>query len=79
MDYRKDLLLRSAARLYSLGVDLEGAKDRIRRLAEAGTDYGSPEMVQAVSEYSELKQQWDALEQEHLKLRAEIMESEIGR
>ena len=79
MDFRKDLLLRSAARLYSLGVDLEGAKDRIRKLAEAGTDYASPEMVQAVSEYSELKQQWDALEQEHLKLRAEIMESEIGR
>ena len=74
MDFKKDLLLRSAARLYSLGVDLEGAKDRIRKLAAAGTDYSSPEMLEAVTEYSELKQQWDALEQEHLKLRAEIME-----
>lgn len=75
MDFKKDLLLRSAARLYSLGVDLEGAKERIRELAEAGADYSTPEMIQAVSEYSELKQQWDALEEEHLKLRAEIMES----
>ena len=73
MDFKKDLLLRSAARLYSLGVDLEGAKERIKKLAEAGTDYDSVEMLQAVSEYSELKHQWDALEKEHLKLRAEIM------
>ena len=32
MDYRKDLLLASAARLYSMGVDLEAARERLRQL-----------------------------------------------
>ena len=73
MDFKKDLLLRSAARLYGLGIDLERAKDRIRRLAETGTDYSSPEMLNAVEEYTKLKQQWDELEQEHRKLRNEIV------
>ena len=73
MDFKKDLLLRSAARLYSLGVELEGAKDRIRKLVDAGTDYSSPEMLEAVEEYTKLKEQWEKLEQEHLKLRNEIV------
>lgn len=30
MDTRKDLLLKSVARLYSLGVDLEMARDRLK-------------------------------------------------
>ena len=30
MDGRKDLLLMSAARLYSMGVDLETARERLR-------------------------------------------------
>ena len=31
MDARKDLLLKSAARLYSLGVDLEMARDKLKK------------------------------------------------
>lgn len=73
MDARKNLLLRSAARLYSLGLDLEAAKERVRKLAADGTGYDAPEMVQAAQEYTELKELWDNLEHEHLKLKHEIM------
>ena len=72
VDERKDLLLRSAARLYSLGVDLEDAKERLRALANAGKRYDSPEMANALRAYVDLKKLWDNLEAEHLRLRDEI-------
>ena len=36
MDTRKELLLLSAARLYSLGVEVEARRERLRRLVEQG-------------------------------------------
>lgn len=74
MDRRKELLLKSGARLYSLGVDLEEARAHICKLLEDGTGYDDPEMIQAVEDYTELKEQWDNLEAEHLKLRNEILD-----
>lgn len=73
MDTRKDLLLRSAARLYSIGVDLESAKEKLRKLVASGVGYDTPEMAKTVQEYTELKALWDRLEAEHLKLRGEIL------
>ena len=73
MDSKKDLLLRSAARLYSLGIDLEGTREQIKRLVEAGVAYDAPEMKKAVEEYQTRKQQWEEMEQAHLQLRAEIL------
>lgn len=73
MDYKKDLLLRSAARLYSLGVEVEAAREQLRKLVAQGVPYDSPPMRKALEEYQELDQQWKALEQEHLQLRAEIV------
>ena len=72
MDYKKDLLLRSAARLYSLGIEVEAAREQLRKLVEQGFPYESPEMRKALEEFQELDQQWKALEQEHLQLRSEI-------
>ena len=72
MDYKKDLLLRSAARLHSLGIEVEAAREQFRKLVEQGSPYDSPEMRRALGEFQELNQQWKALEQEHLKLRGEI-------
>lgn len=72
MDFRKDLLLRSAARLYSLGVEVEASREQLRKLVEQGVPYTSPEMRKALEEYQELDHQWKALEQEHLQLRAEL-------
>lgn len=73
MDYRKELLLKSGARLYSLGLDLDAAKERLRKLTADGVGYDAPEMVQAAQEYTELKTLWDNLEAEHLKLKHEIL------
>ena len=74
MDYQKDLLLASAARLYSMGVDLEAARERLRQLVEQGVPYNSDEMKQAYQDFKELERQWKALEQQHLELRDEIMQ-----
>lgn len=73
MDYKKELLLKSAARLYSLGIELEGAKDHIRKMVADGVGYDTTEMAEAAREYTELKELWDNLEAEHLKLKHEIM------
>ena len=72
MEYEKELLIKYGARLYSLGIDLEAAKEKVRRLAAQGTPYDSREMMQATDEYSELKSRWDNLEQEYLALRNRI-------
>lgn len=79
MDYRKDLLIASAARLYSVGIDLEAARARLSELAERGVPYSSEEMLNAYSEFMELDTQWKALEKEHLELRDEIARDESGR
>ena len=73
MDYRKDLLLASAVRLYSMGVDLEAARAKLKELVERGVPYDSDEMKRAYQDFKELEQQWKALEQQHLELRDEIV------
>lgn len=73
MNSKKQLLLKSAAGLYRLGVDLEAARERLRELVEKGVPYDSDEMLTAYHEFSELEQQWKSLEQQHLELRDEII------
>ena len=73
MDNEKDLLIASAARLYSMGIDLEAARDRLRQLVEQGVPYNSGEMKQAVQNFKELDRQWKELEREHLRLRDEVV------
>ena len=72
MDNETDLLIASAARLYSMGIDLEAARDRLRQLVEQGVPYNSDEMRQAVQDFKELDRQWKELEREHLRLKEEI-------
>ena len=72
MDNKKDLLIASAARLYSMGIDLEAARVRLRQLVEQCVPYNSDEMRQAVSDFKELDRQWKELEKQHLELRAEV-------
>lgn len=73
MNDRKDMLLASAARLYSLGVDLEAARARLRELVERGVSYESPEMKQAYEAFAALDRQWKDLERRHLDLRDELL------
>ena len=72
MDNEKDLLIASAARLYSMGIDLEAARDQLRQLVRQGVPYNSDEMRQAVQDFKELDRQWKELEREHLRLKEEI-------
>ena len=72
MDNEKDLLIASAARLYSMGIDLEAARDRLRQLVEQGVPYNSNEMKQAVQDFKELDRKWKELEKQHLELRDEV-------
>lgn len=76
VEYEKELLIKYGARLYSLGIDLEAAKEKVRRLAVQGTPYDSCEMMQSADEYSELQFRWDNLEQEYLTLRNRITSGE---
>lgn len=78
MDYRKDLLLASAARLYSMGVDLEAARAKLKELVEQGVPYDSDEMKRAYRDFKDLEQQWKALERQHLELRDEIVKDGQG-
>lgn len=73
MNGEKDLLLASAARLYSLGVDVEASRERLRELVQRGVPYDSEEMRTAYQSFTELDQQWKAMEQAHLSLRDELL------
>ncbi len=73
MDNEKDLLLASAARLYSMGIDLEASRERLRQLVEQGVSYSSREMQVAYQDFIELDLQWKELEKRHLALRDEII------
>lgn len=72
MDMKKDLLLRSAARLYSLGIEVEGARQHLRDLVDQGVAYTSPEIREALEDYQELDRQWKELEQQYLRLKEEL-------
>ena len=72
MESAKQLLLVSAARLYSLGVDLEGAREKLRKYVEDGVPWSSPLMAQAYGDFMDLRGQFDRLEAQHLALRDQI-------
>lgn len=72
MDMKMDLLLRSAARLYSLGIEVEGARQHLRDLVDQGVAYTSPEIREALEDYQELDRQWKELEQQYLRLKEEL-------
>lgn len=73
MDYRKELLLASAARLYIVGLDLEAARGRLNDLVARGVPSDAAEMERAYQDFTELERQWKALEQQHLELREELL------
>ena len=73
MDSDKDLLIASAARLYSMGIDLEASRERLRQLVEQGVSYSSKEMQVAYQDFIELDRQWKELEKQHRALRDEII------
>lgn len=69
---KKELLLMSAARLYSLGVDVEGAREKLRNLVSKKVPYESREMVEALKNFQELDKQWKETEHQYLQLRKQV-------
>ena len=72
MNSDKELLIMSAARLYSVGVDLEAARARLKELVDQDVSYSDERMIKAYNDFNELKAQWDSLEKQHLEMRDEI-------
>lgn len=69
----KDLLMMAAARLYSMGVDLEAAREKLRQLVVVEkVPYHSPQVLEALHQFEELDAMWKQLEQNYLELRREI-------
>jgi len=73
MSNANDLLIMSAARLYSLGVDLESAREKLRQLVSDGVPYESPEMLAALTDFQTLEEQWKAMEKDHIEYRDELL------
>ncbi len=79
MDARKELLLMSAARLYSLGLDVEAAREKLRQLVDQGVSFSSEEMLEAYEDFTALDGQWRELGKQHLELRDEIRRERIKK
>ncbi|MBQ6757196.1 MAG: hypothetical protein IJP43_09680 [Oscillospiraceae bacterium] len=76
MSIDKELLIMSGARLYSIGVEVEAARAKLKELVDSGVPYTDERVLKALEEYKELKEKWDNLEQQHLEMRDEILKNE---
>ena len=80
MNPKKELLIKSAARLYSLGLDLGGgARERLKELVAQGVSYSSAEKLEAYDNFTQLDAQWKELERQHLELRDEILREDSAK
>lgn len=69
---KKELLIRVASKLYSIGLDMDYAKENLRKLVSAGVSFDSSQMKDAYNEYKELEEQWNSLEAEYIGMRDEL-------
>lgn len=75
MHWKKGRLIREAAQLYALGVEVETARSELRRLAESGVSYAAPEMLTALRRYQDLNERFSLLEQAFLEHRDQKSET----
>lgn len=69
---KKELLIRTAAKLYSIGIDLDYAKEQLRKLVNEGVSFNSSQMLDAYNKYKELEEKWNSLEAEYLDMKEGI-------
>jgi len=69
---KKELLIRVASKLYSIGLDLDYAKEKLRKLVSEGVSFDSTQMLDAYNEYKELEEQWKSLEADYIMMREEL-------
>lgn len=63
------LLIKQGGRLTVLGVQVEAARDKLRRLVGHGVPYDDPKMLKALKHFEKLDSEWKLLEQVHLAAR----------
>lgn len=73
MDMDKEVLLCTAARLYSLGIEVEAARNRLRVLIIKGTSPKSKKVRNAMREFKELDMQWKILEAQYIEERNKML------
>lgn len=66
----------SAARLYSLGVDVECARVNLKELVDKRVLYTSSEMLEALENFQYLDAQFKSLEKDHIELCNELVGKE---
>lgn len=72
MQGKRELLIITASRLYSIGIDLDYAKEKLRKLVDDGVSFDSFQMLDAYNEYKRLEDQWNSAEAEYLDLKDEL-------
>ena len=71
---QKGSLTKQALRLFTLGLEVERRREKLRRLVERGVSYRAPEMREALRRFQNVEREWKKLEQEHLALRSHLTE-----
>lgn len=74
MEQTNDLLLRTAARLYSIGIEVEAARERLKQLVREGVSYEDARMRLALEEYQTLFSLWSGLETQYLEMKKQLEE-----
>ena len=69
MEGKEKLLMKTGARLYRMGIEVEAARNHLKKLVAKGTPYDSPEMIIALQKYQSVNHTWMELEQEYLRLK----------
>ena len=68
----KELLLRQAYRLATIGVMVERERSELKRLVARGVPYDDPQMLQALERFRAVDSEWKQLEAEHLRLKQKL-------
>lgn len=68
----KHLLLKSATKLYTLGIAVDRKRNKLKKLVERGVPYDAPEVLATLERCENLGAEWNQLEANHLELRKRL-------
>lgn len=68
----KILLIKQAEELTTLGIRVERAREKLRRLVDKGIPYSDQGMIRALNDFKEQEAEWKLLEQYHLATREKL-------
>lgn len=68
----KNLLIRQAMKLTTLGIKVERERDKLKRLVEQGIPYTDQRLLSALNQFEKAHAEWKQLEAEHLALKKKL-------